>query len=124
MHAIHDNGVLISLGTVLADPLPFGLAAVPLSGVDAAGLVDGSRVWDPSTRTVVPTPGWVDPAIAEGNRTTLEGQAAAALTTNTTYLAIPTPTATQVRVQSQALTRQMNGAIRLLLGRLESTNGA
>lgn len=72
--AVYQNttGQLVSVGTVVADPLPAGLTSVALSAPDEAGLANGSRMWDPATRTVVATPGWVDPAIAEGNRATVE----------------------------------------------------
>jgi hypothetical protein len=74
MQAVYrnDNGQLVSVGTVVADPLPAGLSQVTLSAQDEAGLANGSRMWDPATRTVVPNPAWVDPAIAETNRTALE----------------------------------------------------
>lgn len=74
MNAIYQtsDGQLVSVGTVVASPLPAGLAVQPLSDADADGLADGSRTWDPATRAVVPTPGWVDPAIAEGNKTAIE----------------------------------------------------
>lgn len=56
------------------------------------------------------------------NRATIEEQAATALETNTTFLAIATPTNAQVLAQTKALTRQTNGVIRLLIGRLESAS--
>jgi hypothetical protein len=82
MQAVYDNttGQLVSVGTVVADPLPAGLAQSTLSAQDAAGLAEGSRMWDPATRTVVATPGWVDPAVIEGNRTTTETNMANDLT--------------------------------------------
>ncbi|HET7741056.1 MAG TPA: hypothetical protein VFL67_10445 [Mycobacterium sp.] len=55
------------------------------------------------------------------NRATIEAQAATALSTNATFLAIASPTAAQVATQTKALTRQSNGVIRLLLNRLEAT---
>lgn len=72
----------------------------------------------------------------EGNRVTLEQQALAAMqnnrddiATNNTYAAITNPTNAQVAAQVKALTaqstrqaRQLNGAIRLLLGKLDGTD--
>lgn len=55
------------------------------------------------------------------NRETIEAQAITALTNNTDYLAIPTPTQAQAIAQVEALTRQNNKIIRLILGRLEGT---
>lgn len=58
----------------------------------------------------------------DGNRTTLEQRAANALQTNRDFLALATPTNAQVVAQVKALTRQNNGIIRLLLGRLDGTD--
>lgn len=60
--------------------------------------------------------------VRAGNRTTIEQQATAALDTNRTFLAIASPTAAQNAAQAKALTRQMNGIIRLLLNRLDGTD--
>lgn len=54
----------------------------------------------------------------ETNKKTIEQQAITALTTNKTFLAI-TPTTAQVVTQTKALTRQINGVIRLILNQLE-----
>jgi nitrogen regulatory protein PII-like uncharacterized protein len=52
---IHDEtGAAVSIGTVIADPLPDGLTAVALSDADAVALTDGSGAWEPTTLTVVP----------------------------------------------------------------------
>lgn len=62
-------------------------------------------------------------ATPEGqNRTTIETQAAAALAGNKTYAALATPTAAQTTAQVKALSRQVNGVIRLLLGQLDATD--
>ena len=58
----------------------------------------------------------------QGNRTALEQQAANALTGNRTFLAIASPTNAQIAAQAKALTRQSNGVIRLLLGKLDATD--
>lgn len=46
---------------------------------------------------------------------TLQAQAVTALTTNTTFLALATPTTAKVAAQVQALTRQTNALIRLVV---------
>jgi len=58
------------------------------------------------------------------NETTIRGRAAAALTTNATYLALPTPrTNTQVAAQVEQLTRQNAALTRLVAGLLNTTDG-
>lgn len=54
---------------------------------------------------------------------TLQQKAQAALANNATFQAIGSPTNAQNAAQVQALTRQCNGIIRLLLGALDSTTG-
>lgn len=56
------------------------------------------------------------------NDTTIRQQAITALNDNRTYLAIGAPTNAQVVAQVRALTQQMNGVIRLVLGKLDGTN--
>jgi hypothetical protein len=53
------------------------------------------------------------------NGTALRTKAQQALAANATYLAIPAPTATEVRSQTELLTKEVNGLIRLLLGQLD-----
>lgn len=62
-----------------------------------------------------------DPTPEEANRTTIESQAVTALTNNTAYLAIPAPTQAQAVAQVEALTRQSNKLIRLVLQRFDGT---
>ncbi len=64
------------------------------------------------------------PTTAQVNQTTLQTQAANALTTNSAFLAIAAPTNAQVLAQTKALTRQTSALIRLTLGLLDSTDGA
>jgi hypothetical protein len=59
---------------------------------------------------------------ADYNRDVIEERAVAALTNNIDYLAIASPTSAQAAAQIKDLTRQMNGIIRLLLNRLDSTD--
>ena len=58
---------------------------------------------------------------AATNAAIIRTQAQNALANNTTYLAIGTPTNAQVVAQVQALTRQSNGVIRLLISQLDAT---
>jgi hypothetical protein len=68
--------------------------------------------------TTTPSPG--TPA---SNVAVIQQRAQQALLANATYLAIPNPTAGQNVAQVQALTKECNGLIRLLLGILDSTSG-
>ena len=69
----------------------------------------------------------VDPPLertvySNANYQAIRDQAATALTTNRTYVAIGSPTAAQTTAQVKALTRQMNGVIRILLDQLDGTD--
>ncbi len=68
------------------------------------------------------TQGELDTARDQSNAVTIRQQATTALDNNRTYLAIATPTAAQVAAQVRALTQEMNGVIRLILGKLDGTN--
>jgi hypothetical protein len=57
------------------------------------------------------------------NQTTIRSRAQTALTTNATYLALASPSTAQTTAQVQALTRECNGLIRLLLDLFDSTTG-
>lgn len=54
----------------------------------------------------------------EANQRDIETKARTALANNATFLAIANPTAAQNGAQAKALTRQVNGLIRLALGQL------
>ena len=120
-----------------------GLATAPDVLVQACGyfpVTDVPRPADTATDTFdrsvqlvngTPTVVWTQrPMIADElanvtantNRTTIQTQAKTALANNRTYLAIATPTTAQMRAQIDALTRQHQGMIRLLLGQLDGTN--
>lgn len=50
------TGRQVSSGTVVADPLPAGLASVAISDADGERLRDGTGRWDEITRSVVAVP--------------------------------------------------------------------
>jgi hypothetical protein len=50
------SGQSVSIGTVIADPLPAGITALPLTDEQGEGLQHGSLIWDATTRTLIPTP--------------------------------------------------------------------
>jgi hypothetical protein len=50
------TGQSVSIGTVIADPLPAGITALPLTDEQGEGLQNGSLIWDAATRTLIPTP--------------------------------------------------------------------
>jgi hypothetical protein len=78
-HLLYNTttGQSVSIGTVIADPLPAGITALPLTDKQGEGLQNGSLIWDAATRTLIPTPppsmsaaDWVDAQGFSGNRTT------------------------------------------------------
>jgi hypothetical protein len=56
-----ESGQSVSIGTVIADPLPAGITALPLTDAEGEGLQNGTLIWDAATRTLIPTP---PPAVA------------------------------------------------------------
>lgn len=50
------TGEAFSFGTVVADPLPDGMATRPLSDGEAAMLADGTGIWDAQALAIVPRP--------------------------------------------------------------------
>jgi hypothetical protein len=78
-HLLYNTttGESVSIGTVIADPLPEGITALPLTDEQGEGLRNGLLKWDEQTRTLIPTPppsmsaaDWVDAQQFSGNRTT------------------------------------------------------
>ena len=76
-HLLYNDttGASVSIGTVIADPLPAGITALPLTDEQGEGLQNGSLKWDEQTRTLVPTPPpaktaeeWLDSVGLGGNR--------------------------------------------------------
>ncbi len=74
-HLIHNaDGHAVSVGTVVADPLPAGLTAVALSDTDAAKLNDGTGIWDAHTLTVIDRPVTPPRPTVEDRLAALEGE--------------------------------------------------
>jgi hypothetical protein len=57
-HLLYNTttGQSVSIGTVIADPLPAGITALPLSDAEGEGLQNGALIWDAASRTLIPTP--------------------------------------------------------------------
>jgi hypothetical protein len=57
-HLLYNTatGQSVSIGTVIADPLPEGITALALTDAEGEGLQNGTLVWDSATRTLIPTP--------------------------------------------------------------------
>jgi hypothetical protein len=57
-HLLYNTttGQSVSIGTVIADPLPAGITAQPLTDEQGEGLQNGSLIWDAASRTLIPTP--------------------------------------------------------------------
>jgi hypothetical protein len=62
------------------------------------------------------------PGTAEANRLTIEDQARQALVNNRAFLELSPPTNAQVLAQVRALSRQVNGLIRVTLNQLDDTD--
>jgi hypothetical protein len=71
--------------------------------------------WVPQTIEVSQTP-------EEINAAAIRDAATTALADNRTFLAIASPTNAQTLAQVKALTRQINGLVRLILDRLDGTD--
>jgi hypothetical protein len=78
-HLLYNTttGQSVSIGTVIADPLPAGITALPLTDEQGEGLQNGTLIWDAASRTLIATPPplmsaseWVDAQGFSGNRTT------------------------------------------------------
>jgi hypothetical protein len=57
-HLLHNTvtGQSVSIGTVIADPLPAGITALPLTDEQGESLQNGSLIWDAATRSLIATP--------------------------------------------------------------------
>ena len=62
-YLLHDtDGQAVSIGTVLADPMPNHLTVVELDDTDADLLAAGRGIWDAATLSVVTKPEHLWPA--------------------------------------------------------------
>jgi hypothetical protein len=111
------NGVereLWTNATHAGDPTPSGYTAR-----DASGVVTTQRALTAAETTWL---AGIDTRNTQAtNQATLQQQGITALTNNQNYLGIASPTNAQVVAQVQALTKQMDGVIRLLLNQLNAT---
>jgi hypothetical protein len=109
---------LIDFNTVDVNGSPN--AAVYLPDGDATD----PAAWQASVAAHTPThPTPEERAAGEaGNEVTVRDQASAALATNATFLGIASPTNAQTAAQVKALTRQVDGLIRLAVGRFDGTD--
>lgn len=94
----------------------------------AASFKTAEMVEDPTRKLMPETPtrrnlGGPVP-ITDQNRIALTQRADSALRANVAYLALPTPTAAQQTQQIDRLTRECSALIRLMLGALDSLDGA
>jgi hypothetical protein len=57
-HLLYNTttGQSVSIGTVIADPLPEGITALPLTDEQGERLQNGTLIWDAATRSLIPTP--------------------------------------------------------------------
>ena len=57
-HLLYNTttGQSVSIGTVIADPLPAGITALPLTDEQGEGLQNGTLIWDAATRSLIQTP--------------------------------------------------------------------
>jgi hypothetical protein len=57
-HLLYNTttGQSVSIGTVIADPLPEGITALPLTDAEGEGLQNGSLIWDAASRSLIATP--------------------------------------------------------------------
>jgi hypothetical protein len=57
-HLLYNTttGESVSIGTVIADPLPEGITALPLTDAEGEGLQNGNLIWDAASRSLIPTP--------------------------------------------------------------------
>lgn len=80
-----------------------------------------NQTWDRDGNLVEDVEVQVD-VTEEVNGDTIRQAAVAALAANKTFVALASPSNAQNAAQVKALTRQMNGLIRLILGQLDATD--
>jgi hypothetical protein len=121
VYAVHttDTGQLVSVGTVVADPLPAGLTATALSAGDGQALRDGTGTWDAATRAVIPAP--VDPTVA--NLATIESGVTQHLADLATIAnSSGTLTGAQLSNAVRVLARGQRRIVRVLHNRLDAAD--
>jgi hypothetical protein len=118
---VTDTGRLVSIGSVVANPLPAGITSVALSDADVGKLRTATGKWDEPTRRVVDR----DPSefLPEQNRLVIQDRATQALTANATYLALASPSNAQNLAQIRLLTRECSSLIRMALNQFDTTDG-
>jgi hypothetical protein len=57
-HLLYNTttGESVSIGTVIADPLPAGITALPLTDAEGEGMQSGTLIWDAASRSLIATP--------------------------------------------------------------------
>lgn len=88
---------------------------------NANGTVNSTRAYTAEENTA--TDARIAETTAETNAATLTAKAKTALTNNNTFLAIASPTNTDIVAQVKALTRQVNALIKLEIQDLANTTG-
>lgn len=109
------------LAAQFTGPQAFSVIGAPLEStgsktITADGVDDATLTQKVSAAAAV----FVD---RDANTAALQAKAVAAIQTNKTFLALASPTAAQVRDQTIALSREMNGIIKLLVGQVDDTSG-
>lgn len=111
-----------------ARPINLRQLGIELGNTDLACAEDGAK-WTVTCFDSAITRSHLQAAInahvaidEQGNRATLEQRAATAMADNRTFLALTSPTNAQTLAQVKLLTRECQAIIRLMLGRLDSTD--
>ena len=104
-----SNGEAVSIGSVVANPLPNGILSKQITDEEGTGITNGTKRWDSGTLTVVD----VGPNIPDQIREDLLAKAEAALASNQNFLDDSSVSNAEAVNQLKALTRQVNALIRL-----------
>lgn len=104
-----SNGEAVSIGSVVANPLPAGILSKQISDAEGAGLTNGTKRWDAATLTVVD----VGPILSDQIREDLLVKAENALASNQNFLDDSSVSNAEAVNQLKAITRQVNALIRL-----------